>query len=55
VGGRAQLAHALGKSAVVRATELLADELRPPGIRVNCVLPSVIDTPTARIPVYGNS
>ena len=40
---------------MVRATELLADELRPPGIRVNCVLPSVIDTPAARIPVYGNS
>jgi NAD(P)-dependent dehydrogenase (short-subunit alcohol dehydrogenase family) len=45
VGGPAPLAHALSKSAVVRATELLADELRPQGIRVNCVLPSVIDTP----------
>ena len=45
VGGPAPLAHALSKSAVVRATELLADELRPQGIRVNCVLPSVIDSP----------
>jgi NAD(P)-dependent dehydrogenase (short-subunit alcohol dehydrogenase family) len=48
VGGPAPLAHALSKSAVVRATELLADELRPQGIRVNCVLPSVIDTPANR-------
>ncbi|MGI8445891.1 MAG: SDR family NAD(P)-dependent oxidoreductase [Streptosporangiaceae bacterium] len=48
VGGPAPLGHALSKSAVVRATELLADELRPQGIRVNCVLPSVIDTPANR-------
>jgi NAD(P)-dependent dehydrogenase (short-subunit alcohol dehydrogenase family) len=48
VGGPAPLAHALSKSAVVRATELLADELRPQRIRVNCVLPSVIDTPANR-------
>ena len=48
VSGPAPLAHALSKSAVVRATELLADELRPQGIRVNCVLPSVIDTPANR-------
>ncbi len=48
VSGQAPLAHALTKSAVVRATELLADELRPQGIRVNCVLPSVIDTPANR-------
>lgn len=48
VGGRAPLAHATSKAAVVRASELLADELRPQGIRVNCVLPSVIDTPANR-------
>ena len=48
VGGPAPLAHATTKAAVVRATELLADELRPQGIRVNCVLPSVIDTPANR-------
>ncbi len=45
VSGSAPLAHAMSKAAVVRATELLADELRPQRIRVNCVLPSVMDTP----------
>ena len=48
VTGAAPLAHAMSKAAVVRATELLAEELRPQGIRVNCVLPSVIDTPANR-------
>jgi NAD(P)-dependent dehydrogenase (short-subunit alcohol dehydrogenase family) len=48
VAGPAPVAHATSKSAVVRASELLADELRPQGIRVNCVLPSVIDTPANR-------
>ena len=48
VTGAAPVAHATTKAAVVRITELLADELRPQGIRVNCVLPSVIDTPANR-------
>jgi NAD(P)-dependent dehydrogenase (short-subunit alcohol dehydrogenase family) len=48
IGGPAPVAHATSKSAVVRASELLAEELRPRGIRVNCVLPSVIDTPANR-------
>jgi NAD(P)-dependent dehydrogenase (short-subunit alcohol dehydrogenase family) len=48
VGGPAPVAHATTKAAVVRATELLAAELRPQRIRANCVLPSVIDTPANR-------
>jgi len=48
VGGAAPVAHATSKAAVVRMTELLAEELRPQRIRVNVVLPSVIDTPANR-------
>jgi NAD(P)-dependent dehydrogenase (short-subunit alcohol dehydrogenase family) len=48
VTGAAPLAHATSKAAVVRVSELLAEELRPQGIRVNCVLPSVIDTAANR-------
>jgi NAD(P)-dependent dehydrogenase (short-subunit alcohol dehydrogenase family) len=48
VGGSAPVAHATSKAAVVRMTQLLADELRPQGVRVNVVLPSVIDTPANR-------
>jgi NAD(P)-dependent dehydrogenase (short-subunit alcohol dehydrogenase family) len=48
VGGSAPVAHATSKAAVVRMTQLLADELRPQGVGVNVVLPSVIDTPANR-------
>lgn len=48
VVGAAPVVHAAGKAAVVRLTSLLADELRGDGIRVNAVLPSVIDTPANR-------
>jgi NAD(P)-dependent dehydrogenase (short-subunit alcohol dehydrogenase family) len=48
VGGPAPVGHAASKAAVIRITELLAEELRPAGIRVNSVLPSVLDTPGNR-------
>ena len=48
VSGTAPVAYGVSKAAVVRATEVLADELRPQRIRVNCVLPSVIDSPANR-------
>ncbi len=36
------------KSAVIRLTESMAAELKDHGINVNCVLPSIIDTPANR-------
>lgn len=41
-------AYAVAKSAVLRLTEAMAGELRDSGINVNCVLPSIIDTPANR-------
>lgn len=41
-------AYAASKSAVIRLTESLADELKDEGINVNCILPSIIDTPRNR-------
>ena len=48
VTGPAPVAHATSKAAVVRLAQILAEELRPQHIRVNAVLPSVIDTPANR-------
>lgn len=55
IGARAGLkgtgrmgAYCAAKSVVIRLTESLADELKGQGINVNCVLPSIIDTPRNR-------
>lgn len=48
VTGDGPIAYTLAKTAIVRLTELLADELRPSRVRVNSVLPSVLDTPANR-------
>jgi NAD(P)-dependent dehydrogenase (short-subunit alcohol dehydrogenase family) len=49
LSGKAEMgAYVASKSAVIRLTESMAAELRPRNINVNCVLPSVIDTPQNR-------
>ena len=41
-------AYIASKSSVIRLTEAMADELRERHINVNCVLPTIIDTPDNR-------
>jgi len=41
-------AYCAAKSAVIRLTESMAAELRDKNINVNCVLPTIIDTPENR-------
>lgn len=47
--GVAQMgAYTASKAAVIRMTEAMAAELREKNINVNCVLPTIIDTPENR-------
>jgi len=49
LSGKAEMAaYVASKSAVIRLTESMAAELRTSHINVNCVLPSIIDTPPNR-------
>ena len=47
-GTAAMGAYVASKSVVIRLTETLADELKHKGVNVNCILPSIIDTPRNR-------
>ncbi|HEX5959830.1 MAG TPA: SDR family oxidoreductase [Rhodanobacteraceae bacterium] len=46
--GAGVAAYTASKSGVMRFTESLAEELKPRGITVNALLPSIIDTPPNR-------
>ena len=49
LAGRAGMgAYVASKSAVIRITEAMSAELKAHGINVNCVLPTIIDTPENR-------
>jgi NAD(P)-dependent dehydrogenase (short-subunit alcohol dehydrogenase family) len=52
-GAAGMAAYGAMKSAVLRLTESLADELRADRIRVNAVLPGTIDTPQNRAAMPG--
>jgi NAD(P)-dependent dehydrogenase (short-subunit alcohol dehydrogenase family) len=52
--GEAQMgAYVATKAAVIRLTETMAAELREQHINVNCVLPTIIDTPENRAAMPG--
>lgn len=46
-------AYCAAKSSVMRLTEAMAAELREKNINVNCVLPTIIDTPENRAAMPG--
>lgn len=52
-GGAAMGAYSASKSALIRLTESMSAELKGRGINVNCVLPSIIDTPDNRSAMPG--
>jgi NAD(P)-dependent dehydrogenase (short-subunit alcohol dehydrogenase family) len=47
-------AYTASKSAVIRITEAMSEELLDQNINVNCILPGVIDTPKNRSDMAGS-
>lgn len=52
-GGAGSAAYAVSKAAVLRTTQVLAEELRERRVRVNAILPSVLDTEANRAAILG--
>ena len=50
-GSAGYAAYSASKSAVLRLTESLANELKASNINVNCIMPGTIDTPQNRVAV----
>lgn len=49
LAGKAKMAaYSASKSAVMRLTESMSEELKEAGVRVNCIIPGTIDTPQNR-------
>jgi len=46
-------AYCASKSSVIRLTEAMSAELKDQNINVNCVLPTIIDTPDNRAAMPG--
>jgi NAD(P)-dependent dehydrogenase (short-subunit alcohol dehydrogenase family) len=51
--GKNGFAYSVSKLGVVRLTEAAAAEGREAGVRVNCIMPSIIDTPPNRAAMPG--